>query len=120
MDVEKKEPIPVVTERKKPKTVKSFVVYIISSSIIVFFFILEFLTGHGHSEEGGSITQNIPITSELSGLNTFVINLYNNNKFLFALAVTVSMAILGLILASLAEIFLRLLGFKVSKISHHE
>lgn len=115
-----KELYPLPKETKKPKTVKSFVVYIISSSVIVFFFALEFLTGHHESGEGGSISESIPLPADVSGISAWIINLYNSNKVLFALCVTVTMAIVGLILATVTELILRMFGLKVSKISHHE
>lgn len=120
MNEANKEPYSLANERKKPKTVKSFVVYIISSSVIIFFFALEFLTGHHESGEGGSISESLPLPADVSGISAWIINLYNSNKVLFALCVTITMAIVGLILASLTELILRMLGLKVSKISHHE
>ena len=54
-------------------------------------------------------------TENLSGLNLFIANMYNDQRLLFAILVTATMACLGLIIAFGTDLVLK----KLSKRSSH-
>ena len=45
---------------------------------------------------------------------------YNDNKWVFAIIVTVIMGLIGGIIAFVTDIFLKAAGLDVSKMDHHE
>jgi ABC-type phosphate/phosphonate transport system permease subunit len=59
-------------------------------------------------------------TKDLSGINLWVADLYNNDRVLYAIVVTLVMAILGTVMAWGTDLVLRHFGMSVSKISHSE
>ncbi|TAL68821.1 MAG: hypothetical protein EPN82_09125 [Bacteroidetes bacterium] len=59
-------------------------------------------------------------TSDLEGIRLWLTNLYNDHRFLFAVVVTLTMATVGITIAFLTDIILKVLGLEVSKIQHHE
>ncbi len=59
-------------------------------------------------------------TSGLSGTNLFLVNLYNDRRLLFALMVTVMMAVCGMAIAFTVDTLLSSLGLKVTKQGHRE
>jgi len=58
--------------------------------------------------------------SKLSGINLFFANLYNDNLWLYAVVSILSMALLGIVLASVADFFFSKLGLSVGKMDHKE
>lgn len=72
-----------------------------------------------HGAEGEPIPDTVPL-DKLSGITLWLAQLYNDDKLLFALLVTVTMGIVGLLLGLLTDLFLKLFGLDVSKIAHHE
>ena len=72
--------------------------------------------GHGDT---GELEYRID-TEDLSGISLFLANLYNDNRLLFAIVATSSMAILGAIIAIGTEYVLKLAGFTVSRADHRE
>jgi hypothetical protein len=62
--------------------------------------------GHGESAE---ISDTVDTTGK-SGVSLFLADLYNDHRLLYALLVTATMAILGMIVAQVAEIILRAVG----------
>jgi ABC-type phosphate/phosphonate transport system permease subunit len=58
--------------------------------------------------------------SNLSGINYFFAKWYNENMWLYALIVTVLMGVVGMLIALVTDIFLKMAGMEVSKIEHHE
>ena len=58
--------------------------------------------------------------ANLSGINYFFADWYNNNMWLYALMVTVLMGVVGMLIAFVTDIFLKMVGMEVSKIEHHE
>jgi ABC-type phosphate/phosphonate transport system permease subunit len=58
--------------------------------------------------------------ANLSGINYFFANWYNNNMWLYAIMVTVLMGVVGMLIALVTDIFLKMVGMEVSKIEHHE
>jgi hypothetical protein len=59
-------------------------------------------------------------TVGLSGMNMFFAGWYNDNKWIFAIIVTVIMGLMGAIIAFVTDIFLKAAGLDVSKMDHHE
>lgn len=59
-------------------------------------------------------------TKDLSGVNLWIADLYNNNRVMYAVVVTLVMAALGSILAFGTDLVLKRFGMNVSKISHSE
>ncbi len=58
--------------------------------------------------------------ANLSGINYFFADWYNNNMWLYAIMVTVLMGVVGMFIAFVTDIFLKMVGMEVSKIEHHE
>ena len=56
----------------------------------------------------------------LSGINYFFAHWYNDNIWFYAIFVTVLMGLLGLAIALVTDIILKMIGMEVSKIEHHE
>jgi hypothetical protein len=59
-------------------------------------------------------------TVGLSAVNLFFAGWYNDNKWVFAIIVTVIMGLMGAIIAFVTDIFLKAAGLDVSKMDHHE
>ena len=59
-------------------------------------------------------------TAGLSAINLFFAGWYNDNKWVFAIIVTVIMGLMGGIIAFVTDIFLKAAGLDVSKMDHHE
>ena len=70
-------------------------------------------------EKEGNLTTKVDIAN-LSGFNLWIVNLYNDERLVFAILVTVVMAVVGMTVAILADVVLKLFGLEVSKIEHHE
>ena len=58
--------------------------------------------------------------SKLSGINYFFASWYNDNMWLYALIVTVLMGLIGLFIALVTDIILKMIGMEIHKIEHHE
>jgi hypothetical protein len=56
----------------------------------------------------------------LSGINYFFAHWYNDNLWVYAIMVTALMGLLGLTIALVTDIFLKMIGMDVHKIEHHE
>jgi hypothetical protein len=59
-------------------------------------------------------------TEGLSAINLFFAGWYNDNKWVFAIIVTVLMGVMGGVIAFVTDIFLKAAGLDVSKMEHHE
>ncbi len=59
-------------------------------------------------------------TKDLSGVNLWIAELYNNDRVLYAVVVTLVMAALGSVMAFGTDLILKYFGMSVSKISHNE
>ncbi|MCL4538269.1 MAG: hypothetical protein M1378_01480 [Bacteroidetes bacterium] len=59
-------------------------------------------------------------TEHLSGINLWIAGLYNEDRTMYAVIVTLVMAALGTTLAFLTDLVLKALGLEVSRISHRE
>jgi len=58
--------------------------------------------------------------AKLSGINYFFASWYNDNMWLYAIIVTVLMGVIGLLIALVTDIILKMIGMEVHKIEHHE
>jgi len=59
-------------------------------------------------------------TKNLSGVNLWIADLYNNDRLMYSIVVTLVMAILGTTMAFGTDLILKMLGMDVTKISHRE
>lgn len=66
------------------------------------------LAGGGHGENV-AISETVD-TAGKSGVGLFLANLYNDHRLLYALLVTGTMAVLGMIVAQVADLILRVIG----------
>jgi hypothetical protein len=57
---------------------------------------------------------------ELTGYKRLMVDLYNENRPVFSIAVTLVMAAVGVTLGFIADIVLKILGMDVSKMAHNE
>ena len=74
-------------------------------------------------EVGGKEEKSLNVvidTKDLSGVNLWIVNLYNNDRILYAIVVTLVMATLGSVMAFGTDMILKYFGMSVSKISHTE
>lgn len=64
--------------------------------------------GGGHGENA-AISETVD-TAGKTGIGLYLANLYNNDRLMYALLVTATMAVLGMIVAQVADIVLRVIG----------
>lgn len=86
-----------------------------------------FLSGNLKTYAGGGIggkdqtELNVVIeTRDLTGINLWIAEMYNNDRTLYAIVVTLVMAVLGSIMAFGTDLVLKRFGMNVTRISHHE
>lgn len=65
----------------------------------------------GDHEETGKLEHKVDVENQ-SGVNLVIATLYNENRLLFALVVTATMAVVGVIIGQVAGVFLKLVGLK--------
>lgn len=65
------------------------------------------------------LEQKVDLTN-LSGINHFFASWYNDNLWVYATIVTVLMGLVGLGIALVADVILKMIGMEVHKIEHHE
>ena len=99
----------------------------IKKTIVLLMFCFLFTCAYSNAYAGGEIggkqetALNKKIdTKDLSGINLWIADLYNNDRFLYAVVVTSVMALLGSIMAFGTDLVLKYFGINVSKISHTE
>jgi energy-converting hydrogenase Eha subunit E len=73
----------------------------------------------GAAEKAEALEKKIDVT-KLTGLNYFFASWYNDNMWLYAIIVTVLMGAIGLLIALVTDIILKMIGMEVHKIEHHE
>ncbi len=71
------------------------------------------------AEKAEALEKKIDVT-KLAGLNYFFASWYNDNMWLYAIIVTALMGVIGLIIAVITDIILKMIGMEVHKIEHHE
>ena len=94
--------------------------------IILSFILISILSSNlnnTYAIEGGkdqtALTKKID-TKDLSGVIYWIVNIYNENRLMYAIIVTLVMAILGTTLAFGTDFILKIFGMDVSRISHRE
>ena len=58
--------------------------------------------------------------THLSGINYFFAHWYNDNLWAYAGMVTLLMGLLGLAIALVTDVILKMIGMEIHKIEHHE
>jgi hypothetical protein len=81
--------------------------------------ILPVLLAGSQHEESGEFEHRVS-TEGLSGLSLFLVNLYNDQRMVYALVTTAAMALFGGLIALTVDFFLIRLGLTVSKMEHKE
>ena len=71
------------------------------------------------AEKAEALEKKVDVT-KLSGINYFFASWYNDNMWLYALIVTVLMGVVGMLIAVVTDVFLKMIGMEVHKIEHHE
>jgi ABC-type phosphate/phosphonate transport system permease subunit len=71
------------------------------------------------AEKAEALEKKVDVT-KLSGLNYFFASWYNDNMWLYAIIVTVLMGAIGMLIALVTDIILKMIGMEVHKIEHHE
>ncbi len=99
--------------------------------LLILFFVLTTLLPTGSyisnntfaGEMGGKEEPELNVkidTKDLSGVNLWIVDLYNNDRVLYAIVVTLVMATLGSVMAFGTDLILKYFGMSVTKISHQE
>jgi hypothetical protein len=73
----------------------------------------------GGGEKATKLERKIDL-SNLSGINHLFAQWYNDSIWLYAIVATVLMGVIGLIIALVTDVILKMIGLEVSKIEHHE
>jgi hypothetical protein len=73
----------------------------------------------GAAEKAEALDKKIDL-AKLTGLNYFFASWYNDNMWLYAIIVTVLMGVIGLLIALVTDIILKMIGMEVHKMEHHE
>ena len=73
----------------------------------------------GGGEKATKLERKIDLAN-LSGINHLLASWYNDNIWLYALVATVLMGVIGLAIALVTDVILKMIGLEVPKIEHHE
>ena len=71
------------------------------------------------AEKAEALQKKVDVT-KLSGINYFFGSWYNDNMWLYAIIVTALMGVIGMLIALVTDIILKIIGMEVHKIEHHE
>jgi len=88
-------------------------------------FLFLFIAGSLFAYAGGGGGNEAELTEKVStegldGFNLWLVNLYNDSRLLLALVTVACMGIVGITIAYITEIILKMFGLQVSKIDHQE
>ena len=72
------------------------------------------------AEKAEALEKKIGNLDQLSGLNRLFATWYNDNMWLYAIMVTVIMGVVGLAIALVTDVILKMIGMEVHKMEHHE
>ena len=72
------------------------------------------------AEKAEALDKKIGNLDKLSGLNYFFASWYNDNMWLYAIMVTALMGVIGLLIALVTDVILKMIGMEVHKMEHHE
>jgi hypothetical protein len=73
----------------------------------------------GGGEKATKLERKVDLVN-LGGLNYLFAKWYNDSIWLYALVATVLMGVIGLAIALVTDVILKMIGMEVSKIEHHE
>jgi hypothetical protein len=73
----------------------------------------------GGGEKATKLERKVDLAN-LTGINYLVASWYNDNIWLYAIIVTVVMGVLGLAIALVTDVILKMIGMEVHKLEHHE
>jgi hypothetical protein len=99
-------------------SIKKFITLILFCFLFACFYSNSYASESGGKQEA-AISKKID-TKDLSGINLWIAEMYNNDRILYAVIVTLVMAALGSIMAFGTDLVLKYFGMNVSKISHNE
>ena len=93
-------------------------------TLCLLFFVLSVAYNNSFASEVGgkqetSLNKKVD-TKNLSGINLWIAELYNNDRLMYAVVVVLVMAALGSIMAFGTDLVLKHFGINVSRISHSE
>jgi hypothetical protein len=71
------------------------------------------------AEKAEALQKKVDVT-KLGGIDYFFASWYNDNMWVYAIIVTVLMGVIGLLIALVTDIILKMIGMEVHKIEHHE
>ena len=74
----------------------------------------------GAAEKAEALDKKIGNLAKLTGLNYFFASWYNDNMWLYAIMVTALMGVIGLLIALVTDVILKMIGMEVHKMEHHE
>ena len=93
-------------------------------TLLIFCFIVACAYNNTYASEGGGKAEpalnKVIDTKNLTGINLWIAETYNNDRVLYAIIVTLVMATLGSIMAFGTDLVLKYFGMSVSRISHTE
>jgi hypothetical protein len=84
--------------------------------VLVVMFPVSFFLG---VEKEGNLDVKVDV-SQLSGISLWLVNIYNDDRLIFAIIVTLTMATIGMSIALITDVILKALGLEITKIEHHE
>jgi len=95
------------------KVASQLTVYITILFLLAILLVLSYPTKVFADEHGesGELEHKVDLEGK-SGVNLIIGRLYNENRLLFALAVTATMAVMGVIIGQITGFILRILGLK--------
>jgi hypothetical protein len=96
--------------------VKRYIVLILNFFLLAVSSTLAFAEGAAKAE---LLDKKINL-AKLTGLNHFFASWYNDNMWLYAIMVTVIMGVIGLLIALVTDVILKMIGMEIHKIEHHE
>jgi hypothetical protein len=96
--------------------VKRYMVLILNFLLVALSSNLAFAEGAAKAE----LLQKKIDLAKLTGLNYFFASWYNDNMWLYAIMVTVIMGVIGLLIALVTDVILKMIGMEVHKMEHHE
>lgn len=93
-------------------------------ALLIFCFLFVNASNYTYSSEVGgkqetALNKKID-TKNLSGIDLLIVDLYNNDRIMYAVVVTLVMALLGSIMAFGTDLVLKYFGMNVTRISHNE
>ncbi len=97
-------------EEKSALSWAFFLVCLYMGVIIIASFYPAVVFAGGH-EDAGDLDYKVDIENQ-SGINLIIAKLYNDHRLLFALVVTATMAVVGIIIGQVTGVLLRFVGLK--------